>query len=80
MEKTLVHNLRSALPALASLMRREENLLIQYDKGADVLYLSFGQPKIADDAELVNDDLLIRKKGQSIVGVTILHFTKSSFA
>ena len=79
MEKTLVHNLQNALPAIAPLMRKEESLVMHYDKQADVLYISFGSPQAADDAEMLNEDLLIRKKGKKIVGVTILHFKKSSF-
>ena len=32
-----------------------ENLQIDYDKGADVLYISFGDPKEANDSIEVQD-------------------------
>ncbi len=80
MEKNLVENLQSTLPTMFPLIQREDNLVINYDKGADVLYISFGIPQKADDTELVNGNMLMRKKGKRIVGVTILNFKKSSFA
>ena len=42
------------------------------DKGADVLYMSFRKPQRATKTIETNDDVLIRKDGKEIVGLTIL--------
>ena len=48
-----------------------EHIWIDYDKAADVLYLSFRKPQKAKKTVEV-DDILIRKDGEEIVGITIL--------
>ena len=47
-------------------------LFVDYDKEADVLYVSFGKPQKADDAIQGSDGIIRRKKGNRIVGLTIL--------
>lgn len=79
MEKGLVQKLQQAIPAMFPLLIKEEHVVINFDKEADILYVSFGNPQKADGAEMINKDLLVRKKGKKIVGITILHFTNSSF-
>lgn len=49
-----------------------ERLWIDYDKEADVLYLSFRKPQRAKKTIETDDDILIRKDGENIVGITIL--------
>jgi len=44
-----------------------------YDKDADVLYINFKKPSRADDAELTDDDIIIRYEKGEIIGFTILH-------
>ena len=44
-----------------------------YDKEADVLYLSFRRPQRAKMTEEVGEDILVRKDGEEIVGITILN-------
>lgn len=78
MEETIVQNLQNTLPAIATLIQKEDNMVINYDKQADVLYISFGNPQKADDTEIFKDNFLVRKKGQKIVGITVLNFRKSS--
>lgn len=80
MEKTIVQNLQNTLPAIATLIQKEDNLVINYDKQADVLYISFGNPEKADDTEIFKENFLVRKKGQKIVGITVLNFKNSSSA
>ena len=46
---------------------------LDYDKEADVLYMSFRKPQRATKTIEVDDDLLIRKDGRKIVGITILN-------
>jgi uncharacterized protein YuzE len=49
------------------------NVWADYDKEADVLYLSFRRPQRAKLTEEVGDDILVRKDGKKIVGITILN-------
>jgi uncharacterized protein YuzE len=54
----------------------EQNVWLSYDPEADVLYINFKKPSIADDSELTDDDVIIRYAGENIVGYTILHASK----
>jgi uncharacterized protein YuzE len=49
------------------------HLWIDYDEGADVLYVSFRKPQRATKTIETDDDMLIRKDGRQVVGLTILH-------
>lgn len=46
---------------------------LDYDKGADVLYVSFERPGRATDTEVLKDGVLVRKRGKKVVGLTILN-------
>ena len=52
-----------------------EHTWVDYDKGADVLYINFERPQVADDSVL-SDNVLIRKKNKEIIGVTIMNASK----
>ncbi len=47
-----------------------------YDSEGDVLYVSFGEPREADDSELTVDDVILRYVGDDLVGISILHASK----
>jgi len=49
------------------------NIWVDYDKEADVLYLSFRKPQRAKNTVETDDDVLIRTDGDQIVGITILN-------
>ena len=49
-----------------------EHVWVDYDKEADVLYISFRRPQRAKKT-IELDDVLIRKDGKQIVGITILN-------
>ena len=49
---------------------------IDYDKEADVLYLSFEKPQKATDSEMRDDGVLLRYKRDKLVGITILEASK----
>ena len=49
-----------------------EHMWIDYDREADVLYLSFRKPQRATKT-IEADDILIRKDDNKIVGITILN-------
>ena len=50
-----------------------EHIWIAYDKEADVLYLSFRKLQKAKKKVESDNDILIRKDGNKIVGITILN-------
>jgi uncharacterized protein YuzE len=49
-----------------------EHMWIDYDREADVLYLSFRKPQRATKT-IESDDILIRKDDGRIVGITIMN-------
>ena len=49
------------------------HIWVDYDREADVLYMSFRKPQNASKTIEVGDDLLVRKDGRTIVGLTILN-------
>ncbi len=50
-----------------------KQIWIDYDKEADVLYMSFRKPQRATETIELDDDILLRKDGQKVVGLTILN-------
>lgn len=52
------------------------NVWTNYDKEADVLYMNFKKPAVADDSELTDDNIIIRYEGKEIIGITILNASK----
>ena len=51
---------------------------IDYDKNADVLYISLGKPQKVTDSELLENNVLIRKRNNKIIGLTIIGASKFS--
>lgn len=45
-----------------------------YDEEADVLYISFGKPKEAQDSIEVEDGVIYRIADSEVVGITITDF------
>jgi len=52
------------------------NVWSSYDKEADVLYMNFKKPAVADDSELTDENIIIRYEGKEVVGITILNASK----
>lgn len=50
-----------------------QHVWLDYDKQADVLYMSFRKPQRATETVELGDDILVRKAGKEIVGLTILN-------
>lgn len=79
MEQTIIN---SATPAIADLVRLaqagDSKLWVDYDQEADVLYISFGRPQKADDAQQGGDGIIRRKKNNKIIGLTVLGASKFS--
>lgn len=68
MDKTIVDVVRQALPLLID----RSAFTWDYDKEADVLYVTFEKTE-ADDSDLTDDDVVVRYRGSEIVGLTFLH-------
>ena len=54
----------------------ETRMWIDYDKEADVLYISFKRPQRAMDSEMMENGVLLRYKGEELVGITVLEASK----
>ena len=65
-----IARIMKAVPRLLSLPASK--VWIDYDEEADVLYLSFRRPQKATESELRDDGIIVRKRGKTIVGLTIL--------
>jgi len=53
-----------------------KKLRIDYDDKADVLYISFKRPQKATDSEMLENGILLRYRGEEIVGITVLEASK----
>jgi uncharacterized protein YuzE len=45
---------------------------VDYDKEADVLYISLRRPQKATNTKMTDDGMLFRYQGEQLVGVTVL--------
>jgi uncharacterized protein YuzE len=54
----------------------EHKMSIDYDKEADVLYVSFNRPQKATDSVMTNDGILLRYRDDKLVGMTITEASK----
>ena len=45
---------------------------VDYDKEADVLYISLRRPQKATNTKMTDDGMLLRYRGEQLVGVTVL--------
>jgi len=74
MEKTLAARLTSsisqAVPLLIDFPARR--FWVDYDKEADVLYISLRRPQKATNTKMTDDGMLLRYQGEQLVGVTVL--------
>ena len=71
MEKGVVLELLESLPHLLKLPSKQ--IWFDFDEEADVLYVSFERPQGATDTELTEDGVLLRYRGDQLVGATILN-------
>ena len=69
-----VDKIRELVPHLLDIPHKK--VWVDYDEGADVLYVNFKKPSHADDSELTDDDVIIRYEKGSVVGMTFLHVRK----
>lgn len=57
-----------------------EQTKLSYDAEGDVLYISFGEPKAADDSDLTDEGVIVRLREGRIVGLTVLNAAKKILA
>lgn len=80
MEKTLDAQLTSsisqAVPLLIDFPARR--FWVDYDKEADVLYISLRRPQNATNTKMTDDGMLFRFQGDQLVGVTVLNASERS--
>ncbi len=70
MEQTI----KQFYPLISNILKLpERKLWTDYDKEADVLYVTFGQPQKADDTLPMEKGILVRKRSGKIIGFTILN-------
>ena len=70
MEQATVKETLKFIPSL--LRMRFAHTWFDYDKDADTLYVSFERPQQATDSELLPNDILVRRRGNKMVGLTIM--------
>ena len=58
------------------LQLHQDNIWFSYDEEADVLYVNFKKPNLADDSELLDNDVIVRYEGEEVVGMTIMNASK----
>ena len=78
MEATVVEKTERLVGKCTAMMRdmlqlRARSVWIDYDEQADVLYMSFRKPQRATKTIEVGEDILVRKDGRAIVGITIMN-------
>lgn len=59
-----------AIPLLIDFPMRRFS--VDYDEEADVLYISLQRPQKATNTVMTDDGMLLRYRGQQLVGITIL--------
>ncbi len=55
---------------------KPEKLDIDYDSESDVLYISLGKPREADDTIEPQDGVIVRSRKDEVVGITIIGLKK----
>lgn len=51
---------------------------VDYDREADVLYVSFQRPQKATDSEMTDEGILLRYRDDQLVGITVLEASSRS--
>ncbi len=62
----------------AVLQAPHRSMQCTYDEPADVIYMNFEPGAEATDSELGPDDIIVRYRGEEIIGLTILRASRRS--
>jgi uncharacterized protein YuzE len=74
MAKGAALEILESLPHLLRLPSKQ--MWFEFDEEADVVYVSFERPQGATDTELTEDGVLMRYRGDQLVGMTVLNARK----
>lgn len=74
LKKEMINEIFKAIQHLLKFPQKK--MWIDYDEEADVLYISFQRPQKATDTEMTKEGVLLRYKGNELVGITILDASK----
>ncbi len=74
MAKGAALEILESLPHLLRLPSKQ--MWFDFDEEADVVYVSFERPQGATDTELTEDGVLMRYRGDQLVGMTVLNARK----
>ena len=69
-----IREIYKAIPHLIKLPAGR--IWMDYDKEADVLYISLRRPQDATDSQMQEDGVLLRYRGKELVGVTVFEASK----
>ncbi|MBI4646748.1 MAG: DUF2283 domain-containing protein [Bacteroidia bacterium] len=53
-----------------------KHLWFDFDKEADVMYVSLERPQRATDTNILEDGIFLRLRGKKIVGITVTNVSK----
>ena len=67
----VVERVKEAVP----LLLQYEQFRWDYDAEADVLYVTFADAE-ATDSDITDDDIVLRYRGDELIGVTVLHASR----
>ena len=73
-ETSAAGEILASLPHLLRLPSKQ--VWFDFDEEADELYVNFERPQGATDSELSDDGVLMRYRGDQLVGVTIMNARK----
>ncbi len=77
MEQNIIKSTTGVISNILGLAKLgDSKLWIDYDKDADVLYVSFGKPQKADDSIQGEDGIVRRKKKNKLIGLTFLNASR----
>lgn len=75
---SVVHSVLQVVPLFVALP--SERFSADYDREADVLYISFQRPQKATNTVMTEDGLLLRYRGDRLVGLTVLNASTRTVA
>ena len=70
LEPRTVRTVTQAVPLLLKFPM--ERFWVDYDREADVLYISFRHPQQGTDTKTTDEGILLRYHGKELVGITVL--------
>ena len=73
-ESQIMKEIQKFMPSFMKIARQ---MWFDYDKEADVLYISFEKPQNAEDS-IMQDNIIIHKREDKIVGLTIVNASRFS--